>query len=94
MYSLKVLRQDDLTHIEARLKFTLKTSSVTLERGYLLQSEAYSFSYLIIRDARGKKYKVDAVAEKFKRYGEDERLPSAVLDIKEYDRNFAFKDKR
>lgn len=94
MADLKFLGQEDLIYIEGRLKQKLETNSVTLERGYSLDTGSESFCYLIVRDGRRKRYKIDATCELFTQNGGQMWYPSKIWVVYEYDKNFAFNDRR
>ena len=89
MSDVKFLRQEDILPIEARLKDMLQTSSFTLERGYMLQEGLEGYYFLIVRDARHRRYKVDAFGQMS---GQSERIhPLKVEKAYDYNRSFAGK---
>ncbi|MBI2657187.1 hypothetical protein HYX08_00665 [Candidatus Woesearchaeota archaeon] len=92
MGDVKFLEKDDIVQIEPRLKSMLQTTAVTLERGYVLQEGSEGFYFLIVRDAKHRRYKVDAFGKVSDQNGRV--FPSAVEKAYDYERSFAGKKER
>ncbi len=90
MTEIRLLRQEDLSLIERELKDKLKTDSITLERGYILYPINEPSCYLIVKDARQRRYKIEALTQRSEQKGEVSFYPCNVWKIHKYKKNFAF----